>query len=132
VPPGLLLDVDPDETHRELLVQPRVRSEGQVGVAATEVDHPQRILRCGRAQLSGRGRVLDGNCERSQELLDLAVLRLARRLHPTVRVGDAEGSQHRMVLGQQSLLRVVVRPLRRHRLGALAGVQERLALLGDP
>ena len=117
VPSGLLLDVDADQPHRHPLAQPGVRGEGEVGVAAAEVDDPQRLLRRRGAQRAGAGGVLDGDRERPQELLDLAVLRLPRRLEPTLRVGDAERLEHRVVLGQQPVLGLVVRALWRRLLG---------------
>ena len=53
VPARLLLHVDTDQPHRHPFAQPGVRREGQVGVAAAEVDHAQRVLGGGRAQLAG-------------------------------------------------------------------------------
>ena len=71
-----------------------VGGEGQVRVAAAQVDHPQRSLRRG-AQAPARSRRRPPR-QGAQELLDLAVLRLARRLDPPLRVGDAERDEQRV------------------------------------
>ena len=80
--------------------EPAVRGEGQVGVAAAEVDHPQRLVRR-RARAARRlASASSTRPEGAQELLDLAVLRLPARLDPALGVGDPELSQHRVVLGR--------------------------------
>ena len=112
-----------------------VRGEGQVGVAAAEVDEPQRVLGRRVRSCPAASRVVEGRVQRPKELLDLAVLGLAARLDPAVLVGDTEGAQHRVVLGQQPLLAPVVawRCRRRSaRRRGRRGVQQRLALLRHP
>ena len=88
-----------------------MRGEGQVGVAAAQVDDPQRLGLRRRAQLALGQRLADRGVEEPEELLHLAILRLPGRLDPALRVGDAERDQHRVVLGQQALLVAVVAPL---------------------
>ena len=59
--------------------------EGQVGVAAAEVDDPQRLLGGRSAHVAPVDRVGERRVEQPEELLDLAVLRLPARLDPTLR-----------------------------------------------
>ncbi len=87
----LLLDVDAGQAHRQAahVGEEALRGEGEVGVAAAEVDDPQRVLRRRPAQVALVERLGDRGVEQPQELLDLAVLRLPARLDPAVGVGDA-------------------------------------------
>ena len=81
----LLLDVDPDQADRQP-AQPgeqAVRGEGEVGVAAPEVDDPQRLRRrraCAAGPCRARRTTVASSSRR--QLLDLAVLVAAGRLHP--------------------------------------------------
>ena len=95
-----------------------MRREGQVRVAAPEVDDPQRPV--GRRGLDAtRGdRVVDHRREVAQELLDLAVLRLPARLQPSLRVGEPDRRQQRVVLRQQPRLHPVVLVSRLRRVSA--------------
>ena len=86
--------------------------ERQVAVAAAEVGHPQRLVLGRPAQVALLDRLGDRRVQDAQELLDLAVLPLPARLHPALVVGQAEGHEHRVVLGQQPALVAVVVPLR--------------------
>ena len=106
----LLLHVDPGDPHRQrpLVGEEALGGEGEVGVAAAEVDDPQRVGLGRRAQVALGQRVGDRGVQQPEELLDLAVLRLPRRLDPALGVGDAERDQHRVVLGEQPLLVPVV------------------------
>ena len=130
----LLLDVDTGDRHRQRahVGEVAVRGEGQVGVAAAQVDHAQRLGLGGPAQVALLDGLDDRGVEQAQELLDLAVLRLAARLEPTLGVGEAELAEERVVLGQQPLLAAVVPAAGLERLQAVAGVHQRLALLGHP
>ena len=82
--------------------------EGQVGVAAAQVDDPQRLLGCRRPQLALVDRLGDRGVEQPEELLDLAVLVLPARLHPAVGVAEPERAEQRVVLRQQPVLVAVV------------------------
>jgi hypothetical protein len=128
---GLWFDVHPGQVRRETADpgEPGLGGEGEVGVAAAEVDDPPRLLGCGGAESAGSQRVVEGRGERPQELLHLAVLRLPARLDPALGVGDAQGPQHRVVLGQQPVLAAVVAPVGCCP-GGRPGVHQRLLLLG--
>ncbi len=129
----LLLHVDADQPHRKpaLRGQVAVGGEGQVAVAAAQVDDPQRVVGGGRAQLFAE-RLRDRRVEDPHEFLDLAVLRLPARLDPPLGVGQTERRQHRVVLRQQPLLLAVVRPHGLDRRGPASGVGDGVELLGHP
>ena len=78
----------------------RVRGEGEVGVAAPQVDEVEGAL-----PLRDRGQ---HRPERSDELLDLAVLVRTSRLHATVRITHAELAQERRRRVDESWLDPVV------------------------
>jgi hypothetical protein len=105
----LCLGVDAGEVNGDAaLAQERLRGEGQVGVAAAEVDHAQRVVGGGGTELAALDRRGDGLVEQPQELLHLAVLRLSTRLHTSGLVRDAECPERRVVLGEQPWLGAVV------------------------
>ena len=85
-----------------------VGGEGEVGVAAAEVDHPQRVVGGGAAQVALGEGVGDRGVEQPQELLDLAVLGLPARLDPPSLVGEAERAKSGSSARQQPLLVAVV------------------------
>ena len=74
--------------------------EGEVGVAAAEVDDLQGFLGGRPAQVALGESVGDRGVEDPQELLDLAVLALPARLHPALVVAEPERTEDRVVLGQ--------------------------------
>ena len=127
------LDVDADQAHRQASDRGQipVRGQGEVGVAAAEVDHAQRVLARGRAQVAGAHGVGDAGVEDAEELLDLAVLRLPAGLDPAVPVGQPEGGEDGVVLRQQPRLLAVVRPVGLGRCRPRRRVHDRVALLGD-
>ena len=132
--PRLLLDVDTGEPHREPLhvAEEPVGGEGQVGVAAAEVDDPQRVLGGRPAQvalLACRG---DGAVEQPEELLDLAHLGLTAGLDPALAVGQPERPEQRVVGREQPLLVAVVSAFGLDRLLALLAVHDGLVRLGHP
>ena len=128
----LLLHVGPHEVHREpaRVGEEPVGGEGQVGVAAPEVDHAQRLVGRRPAQRTTRPGVGERRVELAQELLDLAQLGLPAGLDPALGVGEPERPEHRVGLLEQAFLVAVVPALGLH--GLLAGrrVQQPLALLG--
>ena len=131
---GLLLHVGPDEVHRQAadVGEEAVGGEGEVGVAAAEVDHAQRLLGRRAAQRAAGAGVGERGVELAQELLDLAQLGLAAGLDPSLGVGEPQRREDRVGLLQQPLLVAVVTALGGHRLLAGRRVQQPLALLGHP
>ena len=130
----LLLDVDAGQPDGQLADAGQVAlgRERQVGVAAPEVDDPQWVLEGRSAQVALVDGLGDRAVEQPEELLDLAVLRLPAGLDPALVVGDAEHEEHRVVLGQQPLLRLVVTALHLDRRAPVGGAHGRLELLGHP
>ena len=130
----LLLDVDAGEPHREPehVAEEPVRREGQVGVAAAEVDDPERVVGGRSAQVP----LVEGRRERGveqpEELLHLAELGLPARLDPALAVGQTERPEQRVVGGEQPLLVPVVATLGLDRLLAVLAVHDRLVRLRDP
>jgi hypothetical protein len=106
--------------------------EGQVGVAAPQVDDPERLPRRRRTQVSLVQRVGDRCVEDPQELLDLAVLPLPAGLHPAFVVAEPERAEHRVVLGQQAPLVAIVVAVDLRLVLTRPAVHDRLALLAHP
>jgi hypothetical protein len=130
----LLLHVDADDGDGQVahVGEVPLGREREVPVAAAEVGHPQRLVRRRPAQVALLDGVGDRGVEDAQELLDLAILRLPAGLHPALVVGETERDEHRVVLGQQPPLVPVVVPPGLDLPLAVRGVQQRVALLGDP
>ena len=82
-----------------------------------------------RAHVTLLQRLAEAGVEQPDELLDLAVLRLSRRLHPALCVADPEGHEHGVVLREQPVLGAVVVARDLDRLGARRRVEQRSALL---
>ena len=114
-----------------------VDREGEIGLAAAEIDHPQRSVRAERGH-----DVVD----QLEEAVDLAELVVAALAHLPVRCHHAEldEERHRRALLEQVLLLPIVRPRRRgagrrppqHRLAehlpvGVGGLQQRLPVVGE-
>ena len=127
----LLLDVDARHPHRQALAEVGVGGEGEVGVAAPEVDDAQRVVGRRDPEATLLQGVVEAAGQQPEELLDLAVLGLAARLDPTAVVADPERDQHRRVLRQQPSLGTVVLAGHLHRSRTLGRVEQHGALLGD-
>ncbi len=130
----LLLHVHPRHVHGQTthVGQVALGRERQVGVAAPQVHHPQRVVLACLAQVPLAPRLGDGGVQQPEELLHLAVLRLPGRLDPPLGGGDAQTDQHRVVLGEHPGLVPVVPALHLDLLGPRGGVHHRLELLRHP
>ena len=103
-----------------------MRGEGEVGVAAPEVDDPQRVVvrsgvrtwPCSIASVR-----LASSSRRNSSTWRYFACR--RRLHPALRVADPERDQHRVVLGEQPVLGAVVVARDLDGLAPRRGVQQR-------
>ena len=107
--------------------------EREVGVAAAQVDDPQRVVGGGPAEVALLDRVGDAGVEDPQELLDLAVLRLPAGLHPPLdrrrgpsATNTGSSSGRRRSLSRSWLAVGLDRGL------AAGGVDDGLQLLGHP
>ena len=135
----VLLQVEADELDLASAQhgQQMVDRKGEVGLAAAEVDHPQRPVRAERGH-----DVVD----QLEEAVDLAELVVAALAHVAVRGHDAEldEKRHRRPLLEQVLLLPIVRLRRRgagrrapeHRLPehlpvGVGGLQQRLPVVGQ-